>query len=341
MLSRVADCLYWMSRYIERAENTARLLDVNLQLMLDFEGMDDAALTTHWQPIIACSGQLELFKSLYSSSDSHSVQEFMTFNRENPNSILSCINTARENARMVRDQISGEMWEVINGTYHRLRNWDTQSVLDSGAYEFYEDLKNDALLFQGLTDSTFTHDQGYKFIQIGKYLERADQTSRIIDIKYHMLLPDPDDVGGAVDLAQWMAVLRSCSAFEAYHHRYVDEVQPWYVAEFLTLSPTFPRSIRFCVSTLDYHLRSISSTAGGQFTNSAEQQSGRMRSELIYTTIDEIFTEGLHEYLDRLQLRLIDLNSAIFETYVQQPEIDIGREIEQQHQQQQLILAGG
>jgi len=324
-----------MSRYVERAENTARLLDVNLQLMLDFEGMDDASLTSHWEPIVACSGQLDLFNSLYSTADSHSVLEFLSFSTQNPNSILSCINAARENARMVRDQISAEMWEVINTTYHKLRVQNTASVLSKGAYEFFEEFKQDTMLFQGLTDSTFTHDQGFKFIQVGKYLERTDQTSRIIDIKYHMLLPDPDDIGSAVDLAQWMAVLRSCSAFEAYHHRYVDEVQPWNVAEFLILSPTFPRSIRFCISTLDYHLRSISSTAGGQFTNAAEQVSGRLRSELIYTTIDEIFKEGLHEYLDRIQLRLIELNNSIFETYVQQPEIDIGREIEQQQQQQQ------
>ena len=335
MLSRVADSLYWMSRYIERAENMARLLEVNLQLMLDFEGMDDETLTGHWFPIVASSGDTEAFKRLYPEADSRSVTDFLTFNTVNSNSILSCISLARENARMVRDQISAEMWEVINATYHKIRTKTAESVLQTGLYEFYEDLKEDTMLFQGLTESTYTHDQGYKFIQAGKYLERADQTSRIIDIKYHMLLPDPSEVGGAVDLAQWMAVLRSCSAFEAYHHRYVDEVHPWNVAEFLILSATFPRSIRFCISTLDYHLRSISQTSPGQFSNLAEQLSGRLRSELIYTTIDEIYREGLHEYLDRLQTRLIELNRAIFTTYVQQPEIDIGREIEQQQQQQQ------
>lgn len=335
MLSRVADSLYWMSRYIERAENTARLLDVNLQLMLDFEGLDDETLTGHWLPIIASSGVVESFNKLYPRADSSSVLDFLTFNTRNPNSILSCVNAARENARMVRDQISGEMWEVINRTYHGLRIRDAASIQQSGLYEFYDELKQSSMLFQGLSDSTFTHDQGYKFIQAGKYLERADQTSRILDIKYHMLLPDPNEVGGAVDLAQWMAVLRSCSAFEAYHHRYVDEIQPWNVAEFLILSPTFPRSIRFCLSTLDYHLRSISFTAQGQFSNSAEQLSGRLRSELIYTTIEEIYREGLHEYIDRIQMRLIGLHNAILECYVYQPEIDIGREIEQQQQQQQ------
>jgi len=335
MLSRVADSLYWLSRYIERAENTARLLDVNLQLMLDFEGLDDEALTGHWLPIVTSSGEMERFNSLYETADSASVTEFLTFNRDNPNSIISCINHARENARMVRDQISAEMWEVINGQFHKLQKLDTSHIWEQGPYEFYDSLKQDSLLFQGLTESTFTHEQGYKFMQAGKLLERADQTSRIIDIKYHMLLPDPSEIGGTVDLAQWMAVLRGCSAFEAYHHRYVDEVQPWNVAEFLILSPNFPRSIRFCVSTLDYHLRSITATSEGQFSNSAEQLSGKLRSELLYTTIDEIVNEGLHEYIDRFQQRIIQLNSQIHECYVYQPEIDLGKEIEQQQQQQQ------
>jgi uncharacterized alpha-E superfamily protein len=324
-----------MSRYVERAENISRLLDVNLQLMLDFEGLDDESLTGHWQPILSSSGEEDQFHKLYKSPDSQSVTEFLTFNQENPNSILSCIMAARENARMVRDQISAEMWEVINDIYHKLRKRDAQSIWKQGAYEFYEELKSDSLLFQGLTDATFTHDQGYKFIQAGKYLERADQTSRIIDIKYNMLLPENDSVGGTVDIAQWMAVLRACSAFEAYHHKYVDEVQPWNVAEFLILSPNFPRSIRFCVSTLDYHMRSISSTAESQFSNPAEQLSGRLRSEMIYTSIEEIITEGLHEYIDRVQGRLIEIHNAILEWYVYQPEIDIGKEIEQQQQQQQ------
>ncbi|NDV61177.1 alpha-E domain-containing protein [Puniceicoccales bacterium CK1056] len=335
MLSRVADSLYWMSRYVERAENISRLLDVNLQLMLDFEGLDDESLTGHWEPILSSSGETEQFQKLYTSANSRAVTEFLTFNPENPNSILSCIIGARENARMVRDQISAEMWEVINDIYHKLRKRNAESIWEQGAYEFYEELKSDSLLFQGLTDATFTHDQGYKFIQVGKYIERADQTSRIIDIKYNMLLPENDSIGGTVDIAQWMAVLRACSAFEAYHHRYVDEVQPWNVAEFLILSPNFPRSIRFCLSTLDYHMRSISLTAESQFSNQAEQLSGRLRSEMIYTSIEEIISEGLHEYIDRVQSRLIDLHKAILECYVYQPEIDIGKEIEQQQQQQQ------
>ena len=335
MLSRVADSLYWMSRYIERAENTARLLDVNLQLMLDFEGLDDSSLTSHWMPIVASSGDLEQFVRLHPQADSHSVTDFLTFSPLNPNSILSCVGAARENARMVRDQISSEMWEVINGMYHGLRNRDAASIWKQGAYEFYEGIKAQSLLFQGLTDATYLHGPGYKFMQVGKFLERADQTSRILDIKYHMLLPDPAEVGGAVDLAQWMAVLRSCSAFDAYHNHFVDEVQPWNVAEFLILSPTFPRAIRFSLGALDYHLRSLTATAQGQFSNASEQLSGRLHAEVLYTTVSEIFREGLHEYIDRLQTKLSRLNNSILDCYVHQPEIDLGLEIEQQQQQQQ------
>lgn len=316
MLSRVADSLYWMSRYIERAENTSRLLDVNLHLMLDFEGLDVQDRPEHWMPIIISNGDPERFEKLYSIVDNRSVLEFLTFNPDNPNSILSCVNSARENARMVRDQISGEMWEVINNIYHKLRSQSADSVWRQGPYAFFEDLKYDSFLFQGLTESTFVHDQGYKFMQAGKMIERADQTSRILDIKYHMLLPSLKEVGGSVDMAQWMAVLRSCSAFEAYHHKYVDDVEPWNVAEFLILSPTFPRSLRFCVGTLDYHLRSITRTAQGQFSNEPEKLCGRLCAEIAYTTIDEIYQLGLHEYLDAFQERLITVNNAILNCYV-------------------------
>jgi uncharacterized alpha-E superfamily protein len=316
MLSRVAESLYWMSRYAERAENTARLLDVNLQLLLDFAGVDDDYLTGHWYPIVCSSGDQERFNSLYSSATSRAVTEFLTFNPQNPNSILSCVGNARENARFVRDQITGEMWQSINELYHFLNGQNADKVWQDDPYQFYQDIKHYSQLFQGLTEGNYDHDEGYKFIQAGKFLERADQTSRIIDIKYHMLLPDPRDVGSSIDIAQWTAVLRSCNAFEAYHRTYTRDIQPWHVSEFLFLSPTFPRSIRFCLGSLDYHLRNLTHTQTGNFSNRAEQLVGRLRSEIAYTTIDEVFAEGLHEYIDRLQRRLISLNNAILRTYM-------------------------
>jgi uncharacterized alpha-E superfamily protein len=325
-----------MARYLERAENTARLLDVNLHLMLDYEGLEVQDSPEHWLPLIESHGEAELFAKLYHRADSHSVVEYLAFNPENPNSIFSCIATARENARSVRDEIPAEMWEVINAMYHKLRGSDSSSIWSQGPYEFFESLKADSLLFQGLAESTYVHDHGYKFMQAGRYLERADQTSRILDTKHFMAASaNNSEPGGSIDLAEWMAVLRSCSAFEAYHRRYVDEIQPANVAEFLVLSSVFPRSMRFCVGALDYHLRSISSTQAGQFTNRAEQLCGRLRYAINYTTIDEILRTGLHEFIDQFQLQLIDIHRAILDSYVYLPAAHTMPPRQQQQQQQQ------
>ena len=209
MLSRVAHSLYWMSRYIERAENIARLLEVNLQFILDFQGYDDAHLKEHWGSILASSGDDELFEKHYETADSRSVTEFFAFDLRNPNSILACVFAARENARMIRDQISIEMWETINELYLFLKARSTTDVWVAGPYEFFQDIKRNSHLFQGLTDSTYSRSEGWEFIQFGKFVERANKTARILDVKYHILLPNATDVGGALDTAQWQAVLRS------------------------------------------------------------------------------------------------------------------------------------
>jgi uncharacterized alpha-E superfamily protein len=243
MLSRVAGCLYWMSRYLERAENVARLLDVNLQLLVDFGELDDETLKIHWGPILQATGDEDLFYQLYENADSESVTDFITFCPNNPNSLLSCIANARENARQVRDQISAEMWTVLNDAYHFIKSQNIKKVWDGDAGEFYDQIKQFSHLFQGITVSTFARDEGYEFIQFGKYLERADKTSRLLDVKYHILLPKVTDVGGAVDAAQWQAVLRSTSALEAYRRFYVADILPWKVAEFLIFEAGLKRKV--------------------------------------------------------------------------------------------------
>lgn len=315
MLSRVAESLFWLSRYIERADNIARLLDVNLNILLDFKDLNDARLVEHWEPIIRSTGDWELFKELYSTADSYSVTDFLTFNRTNPNSIISCLFSARMNARMIRDQISSEMWEAINENYLSLLSSNARNVWDRGPYEFYQEIKSFSHLFQGMTNSTYVHGDGFYFMQAGKYLERADKTSRILDIKYHILLPSLQDVGGAVDIAQWSAVLRSCSAFEAYHRRYVTNVDSAKVAEFLVLSEDFPRSIRFCVGMVDRYLHHITSSQMGRFTNEAERTCGKLYYDLTFLRLEEIFASGLHEFLDYLQLRINEVGSTIGKTF--------------------------
>ncbi len=305
-----------MSRYLERADNTARLLDVNLHLLADFKDLNDARLVEHWEPIIQSTGDFELFRKLYSVADSYSVTDFLTFNRSNPNSILSCYASARQSARMIRDQISTEMWEAINQTYLRILGANTSTVWYRGPYEFYQEVKNDSHLFQGLTDGTYLREEGYNFIHLGRYLERGDKTSRILDIKYHILLPRVEDVGGAIDTVQWTSVLRSCGALEAFHRSYVASVSASRVAEFLILSGLFPRSIRFCIERVDRILHRLSKSERGRFSNDAERLAGRLYYDLTYTRVEDILATGLHEYLDYVQARINEVNDAIYETFI-------------------------
>ena len=293
MLSRVADSLYWMSRYMERADNTARLLDVNLHLLSDFKDLNDARLIEHWEPIIQSTGDWDLFRDLYSVADSYSVTDFLTFNRSNPNSILSCLSAARNNARMIRDQISSEMWEAINRTYLKILSSTTGGVWRRGPSEFYQEIRDDSHLFQGLTESTFVHDEGFFFMQLGTYLERGAKTSRILDIKYHILLP----------------------ALEAFHRAYVANVSPARVAEFLILSDSFPRSIRHCAGEVDEYLHRVAGSERGRYFNEAERLSGKLYYDLTFLRITEVLNYGMHQYLDYIQVRFNELGKCIAQTY--------------------------
>ncbi|CAN5480714.1 alpha-E domain-containing protein [soil metagenome] len=313
MLSRVADSLYWMSRYIERAENDARILDVNLQLLLDLGGEADAM--QHWAPVIASLEETDLFDSLYASADEQSVTEFLSLQKKNPNSIISCLSLARENARTTREQISSEMWEQINRLYLFVQSKAAKDLLQSSPHEFFKRIITDSHLFQGVTSATMTQGEGWEFIRIGALLERADCTSRILDVKYHILLPSGENVGGNVDTIQWMAVLKSCSALEAYCKLYVSQVAPWKVAEFLITHQEFPRSIRYCIDSLDHALHRISGVDESRYGNEAERLSGRLRSDVDYATIGEIFEYGLHEYLEAIQKRLVEVSDAMYATY--------------------------
>jgi uncharacterized alpha-E superfamily protein len=335
MLSRVAHSLYWMSRYIERAENLARLLDVNLQLLLDFQGFNDTTLKEHWGSILASSGDPALFAQHYQVADSRSVTEFFAFDRRNPSSILSCIDAARENARMIRDQISLEMWEIINELYLYLHNRSSDEVWATGAGEFFNNIKRSAHLFQGLTSATYQRNEGWEFIEFGRFLERADKTTRIIDVKYHILLPTATDVGGAIDTAQWQAVLRSASALEAYRRFYVREILPWKVAEFLIFSDSFPRSLHFCVAQVDEFLRRILGETGARPRTEAARASRRLLADLQSLTITDVLQEhGLHEFLLATQQALDRIGDEVVQTTMFYPS-DSEPEEQQQQQTQQ------
>ena len=310
MLSRVADSLYWLARYIERAENNSRILDVNLQVTLDDDHIGAEGDKKDWEPILASLEDHKLFHKLYAVTNAETVCEFVTFAKENPNSIRSCVAAARENARTVREYISSEMWERINGLYLWINSADARQLFAQTAIDFYRQLVDHAHQFHGTTDATLTHGEGWSFLQVGKFLERADSASRILDLKYHILLPHGEQVGGNVDTVQWQAVLKSCSAFEAFRKIHTGQVTPWSVAGFILLHEHFPRSIRFCVEQLDTALHTISGTSRSNYANEAERLSGKLCSDLTYAVIGDIIKAGLHQYLDGIQGRLLEIGAA-------------------------------
>ncbi|MEY2558873.1 MAG: hypothetical protein QOE34_2298 [Verrucomicrobiota bacterium] len=304
-----------MSRYIERAENNARIADVNLQMLLDLTNQKEGDSSQQWNPIISSLEEDELFASLYEKPDGKAVIDFVSLQKKNPNSILSCLTLARENARTTSEQISSEMWEQVNRLYLFAKSDTSKKLVRNSPYEFFKRVILGSHLFQGITDATMTHGEGWDFIRIGKLLERADCTSRILDVKYHILLPSGEKVGGNVDTIQWMSVLKSCSALEAYRKIYVGQVAPWRVAEFVITHSAFPRSIRFSIDCFDAALHHISGSADTKYANEAERLSGRLRSDLDYITIGDIFKFGLHEYLESIQDRLAAISKAMQASY--------------------------
>lgn len=337
MLSRVAHSLYWLTRYVDRAENTARLVDVNLQLLLDVRPSGEGGHGERWLSLVESSGEEELFKKLHPEANSLTVTEFLMFQGENPNSVLSSIIQARENARMVRDQLSSELWEEINRLYLFLRAPDARRLMRHAPHDLFREIKNGALLFQGLMDATLLRQEGWLFMRVGRYLERADKSSRLLDVRHATWprrgIPGPGDPGAAMG---WSAVLRSASAWEAYRSLYGTEVTPENVIQLLMLSDDFPRSLRFCVRELNLALRSISGVAENRFTNEAEKLAGRLLAELTFSSVEDLCVDGLHERIDSLQARLNAIGDAVFRTYIDQTfEIPGDFELRQQEEQQQ------
>ncbi len=309
MLSRVADSIFWMSRMVERAENVARFIDVNTHLMLDLP----ADQGEQWEPLVITSGDHESFVAKYGTATQETVTRFLTFDRTNPNSILSCLNVSRENARGVRDVISSEMWESLNRFYLLVRDASEDPGL-SDLHGFYQQVKNASHLFCGLTDNTLSHNESWQWARMGRMMERADKTSRILDVKYYILLPHVHDVGTPYDNIQWAALLKSASALEMYRKRY-QRIMPERVLTFLILDPDFPRAIRFCLNEVSEAMHAITGSAHGSFTNPAEQQLGRLRAELNYAQVSDIIAQGVHEYLDAFQGKLNSVGGEVIDHF--------------------------
>ena len=310
MLSRVADSIYWMSRYVERAENVARFIDVNLQLMLDSPSGQDQ----QWEPLVATTGDHESFSERFGTPTQQKVIHFLAFDPENPNSIVACLRAARENARTVREIISSEMWLQLNKFYLRVNEAAAAGEAGIELHEFFTEVKLASHLFSGITDATMTHGEAWHFGRLGRLLERADKTSRILDVKYFILLRSVADVGTPFDDIQWAAMLRSASAFEMYRKRH-GRISPKGVVEFLLLDREFPRAIHSCLLGARNSLHAISGTPLGPFRHSSEKLLGQLASELSYAAIDEIMNAGLHEYLDGLQTQMNQVSAGIYETF--------------------------
>ncbi len=318
MLSRVADSLYWMIRYLERAENIARFIEVSWQLALD-ESQEE---TRQWRALIDVSGDNDAFLERYPDYAKQHVMSFLLFDEENTSSILSCLRAARENARHVREIISMELWEQINDFYHlvegkaRRRKW----VYENPGV-FCEAVRLKGMLLHGINTDTMVHAEGWHFCRLGRFLERADKTSRILDVKYFTLLPHLCYIGTAYDDNQWAALLRATGALNAYR-QLRGRVYPSTVADFLIFDRTFPRSIRFCLLSAQASLHAISGAPVGGFSNRAERRMGHLCSHLAYADIEGVFEKGLHEFIDHLQIEMNAIDRAVAESFFHYPVQD-------------------
>jgi uncharacterized alpha-E superfamily protein len=276
----------------------------------------DAPITfsEQWAPLIAITGDIKAFEDRFKVASRENVIRFLTIDRDNPNSIISAVMKARENARSVREVISSDVWEQVNAFYLHVSSIRAEQLAITDSYNFFADIKRYSHLVAGVADNTMSHGEPWNFMQLGRMLERADNTSRLLDVKYFLLLPSADDVGSAVDEMEWAILLRSATALEMYRRRH-GTITPRNVIDFLLLDTEFPRAILFCLLTAEQSLHAVSGTRQGTFSNLAERRLGQLRSELAYSQVSEIIGRGLHEFLDNLQGQLNGVGDAITATF--------------------------
>ncbi|BAM06918.1 alpha-E domain-containing protein [Leptospirillum ferrooxidans] len=309
MLSRTASNVYWMARYMERAQNTARVLNIMyIMSLIPHEKNPDF---TEWNAPLNITDTRESFLSRYKSVTPRNVLLFMGFDQDNPVSIYASLRRARENARGVRGTITSEMWESINDTWLDYQSFQAKAKNEADLRPIFDWVKQRAHLFNGITHGTILQDESFHFIQLGTSIERADSTARIVDVKYHILLPDPKDIGGAADYYQWGALLRSLSAFTAFRKIYQQSITPMKVAEFLLLREDLPRSLHACLDQVVGTLSMIGGRSGGEVRRIA----GEIHARLHFSRIEDIFKVGLHEYIDDFLKRIEALSNEIQQVY--------------------------
>lgn len=309
MLSRVADRVFWMSRQMERAENMARILGVTSNVLLF--GTRETREQNLLAPLSITESE-EAFFGRHKQLTAKTLIEFLALDETNPSSIYSCLKWARENAHAARWQITSEMWETLNATWIEMRAIKRERITGAGATEFFDWVKDRSHLFRGVTYGTIVRGEAFNFSRLGTFLERADNTARILDVKYHILLPSVEDVGGALDYYQWAALLRSVSSFETYRALYRDQIYPIKVAQMLILEPRMPRSLAACFEQVTQALDRIE----GQNDHAVKRLANELHVRLTYADIAEIFQGGLHEYLTECLEKISELGERIQRSYL-------------------------
>jgi uncharacterized alpha-E superfamily protein len=321
LLARDADALYWMSRYMERAEHVARMLLINSNLLIDVGDLAPDLQQRQWQSVLTIMRAAALPEEtdpnvalpLAESNVATRVAQHMTFNADNPNSIAACVGRARENARGVRETISAEMWENLNTLYWQVR--DAPARFDEAPDDFYKMVMNASMLFQGLADQTLEHDQRWHFMQLGKFLERIDVTARVIATKYSILRPAEPKLETPLKNIHWMSVLRSCCSIEAFRRNHIGDMDPVKVTSFLILERQFPRSIRFCVGAAHDAIAAVRNEINPRAIDPAERALGRLKTNLEYAETSEIMKPGPIQYLERIQHDIAEAALAIQKSY--------------------------
>ena len=325
MLSRVADSLYWMSRYLERAEHTARLLEVNLNLMLD----ESSSSSDHrWQRLLQSLGNP---KRLRWDNNPYALAHALTFDTEHKSSIVSCVTSARENARHVREQISTEQWQRLNSLYLDVIRPEHHALLEAGSAAVSSEAPSNFLLhvmeaihqFQGISDSTMSHGEGWQFIQVGRFLERSAATSKLLEAYHHDLWAQAERSAESNQFLAWMGLLRSCTAFEAYCKVYTADLSPERILEFLLLDPEFPHSLRFSIESVEHSLEAIDAKSGSKNAKSRGEQlyriAGRLSAQLSFISIDELLTGNVIDFLHSIQRQCQEIHDSIYHLYVDYP----------------------
>jgi uncharacterized alpha-E superfamily protein len=313
MLSRTADNLYWLSRYMERAECLVRILDVTSRLASLPQAYGGSS--NEWESALATAGCAEAFHSANGEqADERAVVHYLAFSAQNPSSIRNCLEIARQNARAVRTALTVEMWDAINGAWHELKNFEPGRMNREELARFLSFVKEASTRFDGSAYRTMLRNDVYWFSRLGVYVERADNTARILDVKYHVLLPEKERVGGPLDYFQWASILRSVSALTSYHWVYRESVKPWLVADLLILNRQMPRSLASCYENISRYLDELAQFYGRQ--GPSQRLARAMMTRLSNARMDQIFQSGLHEFIAEFIVDNNRLGAAVTEQYL-------------------------